>query len=131
MKLLTRNTDYGIRAICYMSKHNADMVSAAELAKALEVPGPFLRKILQVLNKEGVVRSRKGLAGGFRLAAKPQDISLIDLIEAFQGKLKINECLFKKSLCPNTRMCTLKNRIDGIEKYVMSELRSISIQDLL
>jgi Rrf2 family protein len=131
MKLITRNSDYGIRAVCFMACEKGRMVPVPELVKKLSIPRPFLRKILQVLRKKGIVRSYKGIGGGFKLARGAEDIRLVELVAAFQGPLKINECIFKKELCPNRARCALKKKIDGIEKYVVSELNSITINDLM
>ena len=131
MKLITRNSDYGIRAVCFMACEKGRMVSVPELVKELSIPRPFLRKILQVLGKKGIVRSYKGIGGGFKLARGAEDIAVMDLVEAFQGPVKVNECIFKKELCPNRARCALKKKIDKIEKHVVSELGSITIKDLM
>jgi Rrf2 family protein len=107
------------------------VVSVTELVKSLSIPRPFLRKILQRLGKKGLVESHKGVGGGFRLTRPPDDIYLTELIEAFQGPVKLNKCIFRKKICPNTRVCTLKARIDRIEGRLEAELNSISIRSLL
>ncbi len=131
MKLITRDTDYTLRALCFISQHKEKMVSVSELVKELKMPRPFLRKILQVLNKKGILKSYKGLGGGFLLAKPANKIFLADLIEIFQGPLRLNECFFKKMRCPNINTCALRRKINSIERYVISELRSITIASLL
>ena len=131
MKLLTRDTDYAVRAICCMASKPGQLITVKKLADDLKMPRAFLRKILQRLNKVGLVRSTKGSGGGFRLSGDPRKITLADLIEAFQGPLSINECTFKKRACPNRRECPLKSKIEEIEDYVAAELRSTSIGSLL
>ena len=64
------------------------------------------------------------------MAKKPQEIFLTDLIETLQGEIKLNECLFKKMLCPDIKNCGLKKKIDAIERYVVSQLKSITIASL-
>lgn len=131
MKLLTRNTDYAVRAICAIASHPKEVVTATVLVRELKIPRPFLRKILQILNKKGIVRSAKGSGGGFTLARNVNDIALSDIIEAFQGPLSINECIFKKKICPNKKTCPLRKKITEIESKVETELRSITIGSLL
>ena len=131
MKLITRNTDYGIRALCFIAKAEDRVVPVPELVKALNIPRPFLRKILQALTRRCFIRSYKGIGGGFRLSADAGSMRLVDLIEACQGPLEINECLFKKVLCPNRTACFLKKRIDRIELYIRKELGSITIGELI
>lgn len=131
MKLITRHTDYAVRALCFIANRPEDIISVDDLVKGLKMPRPFLRKILQVLNRNGILHSYKGKGGGFKIAVPVERISIVDLIEIFQGALKINECFFKKRRCPNINICKLRKKIDGIEKNVLAELQSITIADLL
>ncbi|HOX54687.1 MAG: Rrf2 family transcriptional regulator [Candidatus Omnitrophica bacterium] len=131
MKLITRDTDYAIRALRYIAAHKDSIVSVAELVDRLKIPRPFLRKLLQILNKEGLLESIKGQGGGFRLCCSARKIYLVDLMKIFQGDLTLNECRFKKLLCPNTKTCLLRKRLNRIEKYVIKELKSITLASLI
>jgi len=131
VKLITRNSDYAVRALCCIAEQKQEVNSADQLIKSLEMPRPFLRKILQILNKEGLLNSSKGKGGGFTLAISPEKISLIDVMKIFQGPIKLNECTFKKKVCPNIKDCPLKKKIDKIEKEVIFKLRAINIESLL
>lgn len=131
MKLITRNTDYAIRALAYMAGRKKGLVSAAELVKALKIPRQFLRGILQELGRRKFVESHKGVGGGFRLVKRPSSIYMTDIIEVFQGPFSLNECLLKKNICPNKGACLLGKKIAVISKYVESEIGSISIADLI
>ena len=131
MKLITRNTDYAVKALTYICRNKKGVISVTELAQELKIPRPFLRRILQILNKKKLLKSYKGREGGFMLASRPEDILLVDLIEIFQGPAMLNKCVFKKKLCPDRNSCALKYRIDSIEKYVIEELKSITLASLL
>ncbi len=131
MKLITRNTDYAVRALCYISKQKTKSASAAEMVAKLRIPRPFLRKILQILSGEGLLRSTKGQGGGFSLAFPAKKILLTDLIRIFQNTIQLNECVFKKKICPNRKTCMLKKEIDDIESDVLGRLRRISIASLV
>jgi Rrf2 family cysteine metabolism transcriptional repressor len=117
--------------LCFISGQKAKRVSASELVSDLKMPRPFLRKILQVLNKKGILRSSKGQGGGFLLAKPANKIFLLDLIEIFQGPLNLNDCFFKKMPCADARTCILRKKIGYIEKYVVSQLKSINISSLI
>ncbi len=130
MKLITRDTDYAVRALVFMARQKDGIVSVSKLVEELRIPRPFLRKILQVLNKKGILNSHKGAGGGFGLARPAKKILLEDLIEIYQGPFRLNECMFKKRACPERGICALKREIDNIERYVASGLRSIAIADL-
>ena len=131
MKLATRDTDYAIRAVCFIAKNKKIRITASELVEELKIPRPFLRKILQTLNKEKLLKSYKGKAGGFKLATAPGKISLLNLIEIFQGRLKLNECTFKKQVCPNIKTCKVKRKFDSIQRHVVSELSKVNITMLI
>ncbi|MCQ9206693.1 MAG: Rrf2 family transcriptional regulator [Omnitrophica bacterium] len=131
MKLLTRNTDYAIRALCHIVKCKKKIVSVTDLVKTLKIPRPFLRKILQKLNKEGLLTSYKGMGGGFTLARPAGKILVTDLMKIFQGPIKLNDHIFKKGICPHIRTCALKLRLDVIEKSVISKLEAITIASLV
>ena len=110
MKLITRNTDYALRAICYMAKQDK-VVTAQELVGVLGVPQPFMRKILQQLSKKKVLGSYKGQTGGFKLKFLPEKIFVIQIMRIFQGKLSLSECFLKKETCPNRGKCLLRKKI--------------------
>jgi len=131
VKLITRNTDYAMRALCYIAKQKEKSVSVSEMVATLKIPRPFLRKILQTLSSEGLLHSTKGQGGGFALALPPGKVLLTDLIRIFQNTIQLNECVFKKKLCPNRGSCVLKKEIDSIERDVLRRLYKITIASLV
>jgi Rrf2 family protein len=141
MKLITREIDYAVKALAYIAgkkrmKNNDELstgeqVSITELVEKLDVPRPFMRKILQKLGNKGILKSSRGNRGGFKLVLKPEKIYLFDLIELFQGRFSMNECLFKKDLCPERNGCFLKKKIDSIEEYVGDELKKINLMTIM
>lgn len=131
MKLLTRDTDYAVRAICFIARSREKKASVAELTLSLGMPKSFLRKILQRLSEEGLLKSAKGKGGGFTLAARPDDIVLLGLMRIFQGGLNLNNCFLKKRICPEKNVCRLRKEIGLIEKDTAAALSKISIASLL
>ena len=131
MKLITRDTDYAIRAICCIATSKKSIVSVDELVEHLKIPRPFLRKILQILNKKKIVRSYKGKGGGFLLHIVPNKLSLFDIITAFQGPIKLNEHTFKKKMCPLIKKCKIKKKIDRIEIILINELKRVTISSIM
>lgn len=131
MKLITRDTDYGIRALVYVAKNKDRVVSVRELVEELGVPRAFIRKLMQKLTRKKILCSYKGKNGGFELAKEPSKIKLINLMKIFQGKVVLDECMFKKRVCPNIKTCKLKKKLDRIERKVKEELKSIRLSSLL
>jgi Rrf2 family protein len=120
-----------MRALCYIAGQSKAFVSAEEMVTQLKIPRPFLRKILQILSGEGLLKSTKGQGGGFSLACSKEKVLLTDLIRIFQNTIQLNECVFKKKNCPNRSTCLLKKEIDSIEQDVFKRLRGISIASLM
>jgi len=131
MKLITRDTDYAVRALCYMAQNKEKIISAAELVSALKMPRPFTRKILQKLHKGGILRAQKGKGGGFILGRTTGKIRIVDLISIFQGAVELQSCLFKKKLCADRNTCVLRHKIKNLERMILKELESITIESLL
>ena len=131
MKLITRNTDYAVKALSHICTNKDRIISVADLVEELNIPRPFLRRILQVLNKKKVLKSFRGRAGGFMLAYPPEKIFLVDLIETFQGPFMINKCIFRNGVCPDRDNCLLKSKIDDIEQNIVRELKSITLASLI
>jgi len=131
MKLITRNTDYAVMALRYICKNKGRVISVKDLTRGVGIPGPFLRMILQALSQKKLLKSFKGRGGGFMLTSLPQKILLVDLMEIFQGPFVLNECIFKKKLCPYRYGCALKREINDIEDKVITKLKSITLASLL
>lgn len=131
MHLLTRDTDYAVRALLYMAKHEGELVSTADLDKDLKLPRPFMRKTLRLLQKGGYLVSVKGHNGGFSLALQPADIRLIDLMGIFQGQVSLGDCLFKKKPCHCVHVCPLRKEIKSMEETLVTKLKTITLADLM
>lgn len=131
MKLFTKDIDYAIRALCFMAGHKDTKISAKDLSKDTKIPRPFARKILQCLNKSGFIVSYKGKNGGFVLNMNPSNIKVIEIIRAFQGEITLVKHVFRKRVCSNIKKCVLKKKFDKIERFIVSELSSITLADII
>jgi Rrf2 family protein len=131
MKVLTKNTDYAVRALLELAFAQGDLVSAKEISDKQKIPYEFLRKILSRLIKEKIVISKEGGSGGFQLRLKPSQIKLSNLIQIFQGEVQISECLFRDKICPNRKNCVLRQNILQVERKVVEEFNAITIESLM
>jgi Rrf2 family protein len=127
---ITRQTDYAIRCILYLSGSPDEIIMADEIAKTRGIPKSFLSKILQRLVRARIVRSFRGVRGGFRLAKKPEKISLLEVIEAIEGTLAINRCAFNKGKFRCGDQCDLHPAWTALRKDLEGLLGSYSIAHL-
>lgn len=131
MRLITKNTDYAIRALLSLAKNKDKLISSSLIARQERIPLAFLRGILQRLIKRGIIVSKEGVSGGVRLAKKPSHIRVSDLIRMFQGDIELTQCLFRKRICSNRPECILRKNIKVIEVKLIREFDKISIASLL
>ena len=131
MKLLTKDTDYAIRALLVLAGEEGKYVSAREIAGKQGIPYEYVRKILQKLIKEEFVASREGGKGGFRLSRAPERIKVVSIIKAFQGEIQLSECVFRKKICPKRSLCALRKNIERINGLVEKEFGKMTISGLV
>ena len=104
---ITRETDYALRCVLYLSARPKKVIDASEIAEGKFIPRSFLSKILQKLNRAGIVKSFKGYKGGFMIMKKPSEISVLDIIEIFEGPAAMNRCAIDKQLCDLSDTCSV------------------------
>ncbi|MBF0565230.1 MAG: Rrf2 family transcriptional regulator [Nitrospirae bacterium] len=127
---ITRETDYAISCILYMAKEPEKTYIVSELAKPHYLPESFLAKILQKLVKSGFVKSIRGMKGGFLLAKKPNEISLLDVVESIEGTIAINMCNIDDSKCAVCADCPVHPVWAEIKSDVESKLRMYDFETL-
>jgi Rrf2 family protein len=131
MKLLTKNTDYAIRALIILGSQKDQYVSARTISERQRIPYSFLRKILQVLIKNGIVESKEGGKGGFRLRLEPEQVGVLKIISIFQGDINLSECMFRKKICFNRPDCALRENILEIENLAIRKFSKLTIGKLI
>jgi Rrf2 family protein len=104
---ITRETDYAIRCVYYLSDKRGSVTMVDEISREMSIPKSFLAKILQKLSKASIVKSYRGVKGGFDIARDPTEISLLDVIEAIQGPVSMNVCALDETLCGLSGTCTI------------------------
>ena len=130
--MFSNSTKYGIRAIVYMMKNQASEKSTVvEMATKLNIPQPFLSKILQQLAKSNVISSTKGRGGGFYLSKENLKRPLIDVVVCIEGHNVFSQCMLGLPECSDENPCILhtyyKEFRISLEKSVCNE----SIDDLM
>lgn len=95
---LKLTTDYAIRILMYLA-WTKKITSSTEMAEAMSIPQKYLSKIIFDLKKAGFVNTHSGTYGGYSLAKDPSEISLLDIMQVTEGKMKINRCLEEDGHC--------------------------------
>lgn len=130
---LNQATDYAFRAVYYLAQlPKGQVVEARVIAEDEKIPTRFLLKILRLLTAAGIVESFRGVSGGYKLAREPQEITLLDVVEAVEGPMEINGCLVDPKNCNknHTARCSLHQALNSIRKTVNQEFSSYNFGNL-
>jgi Rrf2 family iron-sulfur cluster assembly transcriptional regulator len=97
---ITRQADYAVRAVLYLAEQGEKgRAPTSRIAQEMRIPPSFLAKIVSQLSVAGVVQTSRGARGGVSLAREPKDINLLEVIEAIDGPITLNECVPDRSAC--------------------------------
>lgn len=126
------SSQYAIRAMIYLAQlEPGRLVQAHIMAKKLDLPAPYLSKILQQMVKDGLTVSRKGPSGGFALAKQPDKIRLFDLLESFQKIHKVESCILGYKSCSDEDPCALHAFWNEMRETFVNTMKSMSLVDLV
>ncbi len=127
---ITRETDYAIRCVDYLSGKWGSVTMVDEISREKCVPRSFLAKILQKLTKAGIVRSHRGVKGGFELTRPPKEVTLLDVIEAVQGPVAMNVCALDEKMCGFSGSCAIHPVWIEIRREVEKMLKKNNFEKL-
>jgi Rrf2 family protein len=106
---ITRQADYAVRAVFYLTKLGPDSRAAtSQIAEEQHIPPSFLAKIISQLSVAGLLHTSRGARGGVSLARDPEEISLLDVVEAIDGPILLNECVADSGACTFSEDCPMR-----------------------
>lgn len=129
--LITRETDYAVRTVLYLARNRDRTANVTEVAHAMHIPKSFLAKVLQRLVRHHILASMRGVGGGFRLAKKPSEISLLAIMEAVQGPAAINVCAIDSKRCGLSATCSVHPVWVDIRQELEKRLRRQTMDKLV
>ena len=130
----TKAEEYGIFGVLYLAeKDRSEVTPLSEISKAQNIPEKFLAKIFQSLSKSGIIRSHRGVRGGFTLAKDPSEISVKEVLETIQGPYHLMKCLndFKTCTMNKVDYCPLREILLIAEKRLVSVFDEYTLSDLV
>ncbi len=126
--LVTREADYAIRCVIEVARHGR--ISAAQVATLQGISPTFLGKIVQSLAKAGILATRRGVGGGIALAVPVESITLLQVIEAVEGPLCLNECLTNPPQCPHVETCPVYPYLSEAQES-LRDILSVSFAEVI
>src|SRR5712672_1501988 len=134
MKLSLRG-EYALRALIVLGLNYGDsVVRIRTISQQQNIPKRFLEQILNDLKSAGVVESKRGVAGGYRLALPPEDISLATVIRHIEGALAPVSCVsgrfYEKCSCPNEARCAIRSVMKEVREAVVKIVEKVTVAEL-
>ncbi|MEJ7768050.1 MAG: Rrf2 family transcriptional regulator [Chitinophagaceae bacterium] len=127
--MFSKSCEYAIKAmICISQKsRNGKRVGVIEVAESIDAPKHFIAKILQELSRKNLVKSIKGLNGGFYLEKAEQKTSIADIVKAIDGDKIYNQCVLGLKDCSQKNPCPVHNEYKEIKKHLIAMLEKNTI----
>jgi Rrf2 family protein len=129
---ITRQADYAIRTILYLSKVDpTNPVATRQIAKEQRIPPSFLAKIVSQLSLVGLLHTSRGATGGVLLSRNPAEITLLEVIEAIDGQITINECAGDRGTCNLCKTCAMHPIFCEIRAGLVAKLKSYTFERIV
>lgn len=131
---LTQATDYAFRIVQHLAAAGTEaVVRAQNIAEQEEIPLRFLLKIMRSLTQAGIIKSYRGVEGGYALARSPAQITLLDVIIAVEGPIRISRCLIQPDYCSKnyTVHCPVHQVLGDLQDIVTQKLSGVTFAELL
>jgi Rrf2 family protein len=128
--MISQTVEYALRAVAHLAAQSPQTCKTQQIAEVTRVPAAYLSKVLQSLVRAKIVRSQRGVGGGVSLAADPQKLTILDVVNAVEPMQRITTCpLELKS--HGTTLCPLHRRLDSAMAQVEAAFANTTLAEVL
>jgi len=128
---LSKLADYGIVIMTHLARPGGVQASAQEIALATRIPQPMAQKILKALAREGLLRSQRGVKGGYELAQAARLINVAQIIEALDGPIAITDCVERaQGDCLIESSCPARTNWERINSAIRDALEEVTLAEM-
>jgi len=129
---VTKAGEYGVLGLMNLARRRpGEVVMIDDVSRDEHISKSFLGKIFQSLVKADLIRSNRGAGGGFMLAKRPEEITVLDIIEAVEGRIALQRCLIETSACQASASCALGAVFAEAQARVREVFAQTTLNDLL
>jgi Rrf2 family protein len=129
---ITRQADYALRAVIYLSRLGPEERAAtSQIAQEQRIPPSFLAKIVSQLSVAGLLQTSRGARGGVSLAKSPEEITVLDVVEAIDGPILLNECVACGGNCSFGESCPMKPVWTDTQSELVNRLKNITFNSFV
>ncbi len=135
--MLSNTCKYAVRSVIYLTLHHKEgkKIGIKQISKDLDIPTPFLGKILQTLAKQKILSSNKGPHGGFSLAIDPELLTLLDIVKVIDGMDIFETCLIGLNSCKsasnNGKPCSVHDQFKKIREQLFELFKNETFADIV
>ena len=131
MLRVSKLTDYATVLMAALAELPEELASASDLAERAQIELPTVSKLLKQLAGAGLIESRRGVNGGYRLARPARDISVLDIVTAIEGPIGMTECCTESGLCDHESHCGVRVNWLRISEAIRTALQGVTLADML
>lgn len=128
--MITKKTEYAIRALWELHQADGVQTTAGTIAQRQGIPPKYLPQIISELSRVGLVVSSRGFGGGLRLSRPAEEITVLEVIEAIQGKLNLFECVVGETDCQHHHSCSLRTLYCEAQRAMEDVFQRARLSDL-
>ena len=131
MLRLSKKADYALIAMKHLALRPDEAASSArEIAEQYDIPVELMAKVLQRLVRRGLLGSHQGTHGGYRLARRPAQISVADVIQAIDGPVTVTACSSDDIRCEQFAKCNVRDPLWKVRERILTALGECTIAEL-
>jgi len=128
---ITRQADYAVRAVLHLARNGEQRIATSTIAEEQRIPPSFLAKIISQLSIAGLLHTSRGARGGVTLAREAKDITLLEVIEAIDGPIQLNECVGDNGTCSFDDNCPLRPIWCDAQEELVGRLKGTNFASML
>lgn len=129
---ITKQADYGIVLLTRLAQDPEQIFNATELAQETQLPAPTVSKILKILARAGLLDSHRGVKGGYSLARRADEVTVVDIISALDGPIAITECIDDSpGECSKEPFCGVRANWQRINEAIRGALEEITLAEMM
>jgi len=130
---ISKMADYGVLLLGHFAQHGEALASSAELAETYHMPRAVVSNLLKEFSRAGLLESRRGLKGGYRLARPAAEITLLDMLNAIEGPVQLIECAADSlaSPCSYEDVCPSRSPMQSVHRRLIGLFASITLEELM
>lgn len=128
--MISQTAEYALRAMVFLAMNQNNAQVTERIAAGTKVPASYLSKVLQSLSRAGLVKSQRGLGGGFTLAKAPEETTILEIINAVDPIKRIESCPLDLN-SHGVVLCALHKRLDEAIQSVEQAFEKTTLEEIL